>query len=1107
MTKPGLALVPPPSAPPSPPPATPQYIELRCKSAFSFLQGACLPEPLVQRAVELGYPALALGDRGGMYGIPRFSKAAKKAGLRPIISAELQVEGHPLLLLCENAQGYRNLCRLLTQERMRPRLQGAAAQPLTLATLAPHVEGLFALTGGLEGQLGSALQRRDGEQAHHILSQLREVFGPAHVAVELQVHFDDAQDQRNHALVQLAQQLQLPLVLTNDVLCATSAQLLLCDVLACVREKTTLDQAGTRLLQNAERYLKSPQEMAALLPELPQALANSVLIAERCQFDLRELSYRFPTFALPPQLEGSQADFLRTVVFEAAPSRFRPYTDRARAQLERELQLIEKLGLSGYFLIVWDIIQFCKSRGILSQGRGSAANSAVCFALSITACDPLKMDLLFERFLSEERGEWPDIDLDFPSGARREEVIQYLYRKYGAAGCALTANVITYRGRSAVRDVGKALALPNDLLDQLAGALSRWEGDDTALADYIAEAGIDAKDSRVAQLLQVWREIQDLPRHLGQHPGGMIIAAGRLDEVVPLEPASMADRVIIQWDKEDVADLGIVKIDLLGLGMMAALEEAVRLCPAVDGVPFDMAALPADDPAVYRMLSQADTVGVFQIESRAQMAILPRVKPSRFYDLVVQVGLIRPGPIVGKMVHPYLRRRCGEEAVRFPHPSLEPILARTLGIPLFQEQVMRVAMVAAGFTGGQAELLRRAMDSKRGEAQMQAMIAQLREGMQQKQLPAETAEEIVTAVTSFAQYGFPESHAISFATITYASAYLKTYHPGVFYTTLLNAWPMGFYHPSTLVKDAQRHGVRVLPIEINASQIQCTLQREEDSQSAQSVHSVHQESQKESIRKPARLLRVGLRFVRGLSEKSAQAIAQARQQAPFHSLSDFKRRCPSLSAQELSTLAEIGAFTNLEGRPSRRDALWQVSELSATREGLLMGASASAESAHSPLATMSLAERISADHQGATFTVGPHPLALIRPVLQAAGVLPATALLQRPNGAQVQLAGIVIVRQRPPTARGFFFVTLEDETGLTNLIVAPQVFEENRAVLLGCAALLVTGQLQNQHGAISVKGLRFADLAQGLPPASAHSTHPQAPRASTLLQTPTRDFH
>lgn len=1071
------------------------YVELRCKSAFSFLTGAAQPEQLVQRAAELGHRALALGDSGGMYAQPRFHKAALQAGLRPIVSAEVQIEGRPLLLLCEEAAGYRNLCRLLTRDKLRSRAQGDAAAPLSFADLEAHAPGLIALTGGADGLVGAALDRGDADGARAALDRLTGIFGPQNLAVELQVHLEEQEDRRNAALFELARSFRLPLVATNDVRCASVDQLLLCDVLTCVREGVSLDGAGTRILPSGERHLKTPQAMRELFCDLPEAIHNTAAIAARCKFTLAELGYRFPDFPLPAG--DSQEQFLRAIVEDAAPSRFRPYTAQARAQLDRELTLIAKLGMTGYFLIVWDIIQFCKSRGILVQGRGSAANSAVCFSLGITACDPLKMDLLFERFLSEERGEWPDIDLDLPSGSRREEVIQYLYRKYGQSGCAMTANVITYRARSAVRDVGRVLGIDPGALDRLSAQMSRFhdpaetEGETEAEEDERSElarqfeaAGLDAADPRVVRFASLWTQIQDLPRHLGQHSGGIIIAAGRLDEVVPLQPASMPGRVVIQWDKEDVADLGIVKIDLLGLGMMAALEEAVRLVPKHDGMPFDMAALPEDDPGVYDLLRRADTVGVFQVESRAQMATLPRVQPRRFYDLVVQMGLIRPGPIVGKMVHPYLRRRTGQEPVSYPHPSLEPILKRTLGIPLFQEQVMRVAMVSAGFSGGQAEQLRRAMGSRRSEAKMQAMVTQLREGMAQSGIAPAAAAEIEQAIRSFAQYGFPESHAISFAMISYASAYLKVHHPAVFYTTLLNAWPMGFYHPATLVKDAQRHGVRVRPVDVTSSDWVCTIEktREEGPR-----------TYTDRSERGTRAIRLGMRFVRGLRRDSALALLRARDELPFRSLADVKRRCPQLSATELQTLAEIGAFALLEGNPSRRDALWQVSELSASRGDLLDGVH---EPGASPLADMSLAERIQADYRGTSITVGPHPMALVREALSLCGVQTSRQIAAAPAGRLVHTAGVVIVRQRPATAKGFFFLTLEDEHGLLNLIVAPPEFATFRSLLVGAGALAVEGALQRQNQSVSIKVTRVravSDLLRGMP--------------QTALQTPVHDFH
>jgi error-prone DNA polymerase len=689
---------------------------------------------------------------------------------------------------------------------------------------------------------------------------------------------------------------------------------------------------------------------------------------------------------------------------------------------------------------------------------------------------------LFERFLSEERGEWPDIDLDLPSGAAREEIIQHLYRKYGPHCCAMTGSVITYRGRSAVRDLGKVLELPSEGIDGLAKSLGHYEDprapslppgstDAAPLPQRMREAGLDPESPAGQRFATLWTQIQDLPRHFAQHPGGMIIAAGRLDEVVPLEPAAMPGRVVMQWDKDDVEDLGIVKIDLLGLGMLAALAEARALVPRHHGVPFDLHTLPPDDRATYDLIARGDTVGVFQIESRAQMAILPRTQPRTFYDLVVQVGLIRPGPILGDMVHPYLKRRSGHEPVRFIHPSLEPVLSRTLGIPLFQEQIMRVAMIAGGFTGGQADELRRAMGGKHGAEKMARMVAALRQGMAARGITGAPADEIVQSITAFAAYGFPESHAISFAYLTYASAYLKAHHPAAFYCSLLNAWPMGFYHPATLVKDAQRHGVRVLPIEINASQTGCTLiepatPREPDAGSTAPAQGAAPE------RPPPAALRMGLRYVRGLSQATAEAIVDERSQGAYTSIGDLRRRVPFLSARDLSTLAEIGAFARLDGQPSRRSALWQVSALG-DREGLLAGAVSDADS---PLADMTLAERVAADFHGATLSVGPHPVALLRSQLAAQGVLTSQQASSAHHGARVRSAGLCIVRQRPPSAKGFCFLTLEDEAGLLNIIVPPALYEAQQATLRGSALLIVDGILQRQDGAVSIKADQLAPL-------------------------------
>jgi error-prone DNA polymerase len=838
-------------------------------------------------------------------------------------------------------------------------------------------------------------------------------------------------------------------VATNGVRHARPGSRALLDVLTCIREKRTLRGAGRLLSENAERHLKSPQQMAALFQDRPDLLRNTEAVAERLEFTLKDLGYRFPDYAVP--YGETMFSHLRQVTDAGARRRYRPYHEKARRQVERELALIGKLELAGYFLIVWDIVNFCRGRGILVQGRGSAANSAVCFSLGITAVDPVRMDLLFERFLSEERGEWPDIDLDLPSGDRREEVIQHVYSKYGARGAAMTANVITYRDRSATREIGKVLELPQGELERLSQRMRRFEYVDPGdtLERRMAQAGVDRDDSRIRLFARLFLEIQDLPRHLGQHSGGMVIAQGALDGVVPLEPATMPGRVVVQWDKDDCADLGIVKVDLLGLGMLSAIQDCLATL-AEQGVEIDLAQLPADDPKVYGMLRKADTVGLFQVESRAQMATLPRLKPERFYDLVVEVAIIRPGPIVGNLVHPYLNRRAGREPVTYPHPSLEPILRRTLGVPLFQEQLLRIAMVAAGFSGGEAEELRRAMGFKRSVQRMSAIEVRLREGMRQRGITGHNAEAIIQSITSFALYGFPESHAASFALIAYASAYLRTYHGAAFVCSLLNNQPMGFYHPFTLVKDAQRHGVVFRPVDVTRSGWACAI---EDG-----------------------AVRLGLRYVKGLRQSAGERIAAERRRQAFATLDEFAERA-ALQSDELQALAEVGAL-NAFGL-TRRSALWQVQRAGRPRGPLFRGCSDPV--APSPLPEMSLPERLASDVRGTTVTVGRHPLALHRQELDARGVLRAADLESAGDGRRVRVAGAVICRQRPGTAKGFMFLTLEDETGLANVIVVPDLFERRHDVLVGAHVLEVDGILQAREGlSVRATAVRDANL-QGVP--------------------------
>ena len=925
------------------------YIELHARSAFSFLEGASLPEELAGVCAHLGLPAMALLDTDGVYGAPRFHLAAKKIGknqsahrhgshmrrsplfttvIRSGASASrseainrqkskqsatkgflgfarndnLQNEFR-LPLLVSSRAGYQNLCRLITKMKLRAKKgEGAVRQ----AELEEHAQGLICLTGGDEGPLATALQRGGLDEARRQVDQLTGIFGPGNVYVELQRHFQREEESRNRAAIDIARSLHLPLLATNGVCYATAQGRQLCDAFTAIRHHHTLSTAGRLLTRNAERFLKSPQEMQQLFADLPEAVTNTLELSSRLEFTLNDLGYEFPRYPVPP---GETMDsFLRERAWEGFRQRYgRAAPDlqtRARRQIEKELALIEKLKLAGYFLIVWDLVRYCREQNILVQGRGSAANSAVCYSLGITAVDAVGMELLFERFLSEERGEWPDIDLDLPSGDEREKVIQYVYQRYGARGAAMTANVITYRNRMAAREMGKALGFDPETLQKISAAVATWEfrDENDALDRRFRDAGLDLNHPRLRKYYELCIAVQDVPRHLGQHSGGMVICQGQLDSVVPLEPATMPGRVVVQWDKEDCADMGIVKVDLLGLGMMAVLKDSIELIRDHYHQEVDLAHLPSDDPLVYSALQQADTVGLFQVESRAQMASLPRLLPRRFYDIVVQVAIIRPGPIVGQMVNPFILRRQGRENVAYPHPSLEPVLKRTLGVPLFQEQLLRIAMIAANFSGGEAEELRRAMGFKRSQSRMREIEAKLRAGMTHNGIPPKAQEEIILSITSFALYGFPESHAASFALLAYASAYLKCRYLAAFTAALLNNQPMGFYSPATIVKDAQRHGLKLLPVDVTKSEWNCTIEPAPSSQCRVPNKTLAAE------RRNNIALRMGLRYVRGMREEAGQALARERMRTPFLSVHDLTRRVPELRKDELTTLAEIGAL-------------------------------------------------------------------------------------------------------------------------------------------------------------------------------------------------------
>jgi error-prone DNA polymerase len=1049
------------------------YTELHARSAFSFLEGASLPEELAQLCADRGMGAMAVVDRDGVYGAPRFYKAAEKAHIRAHIGAEVSSpEGWRYPLLVESREGYQNLCRAITRMKLRAKKgEGHVAAE----ELAEMRAGLVCLTGGEEGPLAEALKKGGVAQGIECVRSLCEIFGRENVYVELQRHLYREEEKRNQAAVEIARKLSLPLLATNGVSHALPQARELLDVFTCIRNHRTLITAGRLLSRNRERHLKTPEQMQQLFADLPEAIANTQVLSSRLQYTLKDLGYEFPKYPVP---EGkSQMQFLRDRTRDGMYSRYGPWNEKARLQIERELALIEKLDLPGYFLIVWDIVRFCREKNILVQGRGSAANSAVCYALGITAVDAVGMGLLFERFLSEERGEWPDIDLDLPSGDQREKAIQYVYERYGKLGAAMTANVITYRGKSAAREMGKALSFDPETLVRLAALVSAWEYKDSndTMEWHFRDAGFDLKHPKIRKFLELCVQVQDLPRHLGQHSGGLVVCQGQLDSVVPLEPATMPDRVVVQWDKEDCADLGIVKVDLLGLGMMAVLEDSLQIIREHYGEELDLSRLPADDPMVYETLRRADTVGMFQIESRAQMSCLPRLRPKCFYDIVVQVAIIRPGPIVGKMVHPYLNRRQGREAAECLHPSLEPVLHRTLGVPLFQEQLLRMAMIAAGFTGGEAEELRRAFGFKRSERLMRDVEVKLRRGMENNGITGETQDTIVKSITSFALYGFPESHAASFALIAYASAYLKCHYLAAFTAAILNNQPMGFYHPATLVKDAQRHGLRIRPIDVTHSDWFCTLEKADGKL----------------------VMRLGMRYVKGLREEAGREIASQRAREQFRSIDDLKLRVPILQKSELTALAESGALNFVGGKQGfhRRDALWQIERVSRQAGQLLEGCEEtgdgidSANIAFSPLEAMTSEDRLVADFRNTGMTVGPHPLSYHREHLKHSGVLSAVELQHVADGTHVRVAGSVIARQRPGTAKGFVFLSMEDETGIANAIITPQLFQKEHITIVHQQFLLVEGRLQNQDNVISVKAERIQPLGLTRAETTSHDFH------------------
>ena len=1014
------------------------YVELHCHSNFSFLDGASHPEDLAEKASQLGYKALALTDHNGLYGIVRFHKACQEKGIKPLIGSEITLEnGHHLVLFVKDHKGYSNLCQLLSHALL--------SHPKGEATIKAEdiffrSEGLIVLSGCLSGEIPSSLLRNDFQNAEKIATKLREVFGKDNFFLELQYHNRPEQAQVNSQLISLSKKLDIPLVVTNNVHYPDPEDRRLQDALVCVKNHTNLDQAGTLLYPNAERHLKNPEDMARMFAKYPEAIENTVGIAEACDFSLDSLRPSLPFFSVPQS--ETPFSYLYQLTSEGAKERYKPMTPEVVKQIAHELDIIQKLDLAGYFLIVWDIARFCREKGILCQGRGSAANSAVCYCLRITAVDPVKLNLLFERFLSEERREAPDIDVDIQHN-RREEVIQYVYEKYGREHAGMVCEVITYRGRSSVRDVGKVLGFSLDQVDKLAKLLDHYS-DGEEIIERVKESRLKAESKRVKLLMELCKEIENFPRHLGIHNGGMVITARPLCQIVPIENATMPDRTVIQWDKDDAGDVGLVKIDLLGLGMLTLIDWAIKLIKEHKGIMIDPAQLSYDDYKVYDLLCSADTIGVFQVESRAQMNTLPRMKPRCFYDLVIEVALIRPGPIQGEMVHPYLRRRKGEEPVTYPHPCLELILSKTLGVPLFQEQGMKVAMQASGFSASQADELRRAMGHKRSKEKMEKLSVSLIEGMVKNGIDLESASSIYKQLAAFADFGFAESHAASFALLVYVSAYLKVYYPSEFYCALFNAQPLGFYNPSTIVEDAKRHGVEILNVNVTKSRWDCTIEGEK--------------------------VRLGFRYVRELGPSAKEKIEKEQTKKPFESLEDFVFRT-DLTQSALEELAMVGAFACFG--LDRRKAVWKMQGL-ANKDSAEFALRSSKANLLS-LPPMSSSDTLIADYDGLGLSPTNHPMQFLRDSLNELGVICACDLGDT-DGGYIKVAGLVIVRQRPGTAKGFVFLTLEDETGLINVVVKPNLVKKCRKAIISSSILLVNGKLEKHEGIINVIGQEFTPL-------------------------------
>ncbi|MFC1893505.1 DNA polymerase III subunit alpha [Chloroflexota bacterium] len=1016
------------------------YAELHCHSNFSLLNGASRIEELVERAAELGMPALALTDHNGLYAVIHFYKAAKEAGVKPVIGAELTLAtGHHVTLLAKNNQGYSNLCQLITKAHLG---HSKGESSIDFPTLARLSDNLICLSGCKKGETTDLVVEGKIEKAEAVAMRYLGVFGTDNFFIELQNNLVQGDGRLCRELAELAERLAIRYVATNNVHYARPEGHQLRDILVCIKNRTTLDKSGRLRLPNAEFCLKSTEEMAHLFKDYPKAIENSLHIASECNVDLNFASYRFPRFSLPGGETGTS--YLAKLCRQKVTERYAEVTEKVKSQLDYELDLIEKIGLTGYFLIVWDIMDYARRNGIPAQGRGSAANSIVAYILGITRVDPIHHKLFVGRFINEEMSSIPDIDIDVSTN-HRERLIQYVYQKYGEEHTAMVCTYVTFQARNAIREVGKVMGMPEAILDQMAKTVGHYSARDIdedlgSLEKFRPYVTSTAWQSFISHC----KEIADFPRHLSIHVGGMIISSCPLTEVVPLERATMPGRVVCQWDKDGIEGAGLVKVDVLGLRMLSLIQETVELVSHGHNINLDLDKIPLDDGKVYDMICEADTLGVFQVESRAQMQTLPRTRPRSIEDLTVEVAIIRPGPLQGHMVHPYINRRQGKEKVTYPHKLLKPILEETLGVILFQEQVLRCATAIAGFTPGEADALRRAMSKKRSREAIEKLRQRFLQGAKENGVSESVASRVFDTLKGFAEYGFCKSHAAGFALLAYQSAWLKYYYPVEFYAAILNNQPMGFYSPEVIVGDAKRHGVQVLPVDINLSHGGCSI---EDGK-----------------------LRLGFCYVKGLGEAAITLIEQAKDKAPFASITDFYKRS-RLNSQVIQNLVMVGALDGLS--KDRRQLIWELGLLERRgREELLF----ECPGYQVPLAGMTDWEKVAAEYDIQGLSARIHPMQLLRSSLLAHGLLSSAEALSRPNASRVRIAGYVVCRQAPATAKGHVFLTIEDEAGLLNIVVRPDVYQKYRYIVRTEPLLLIEGEFQRRDGINNILATHIAPL-------------------------------